>query len=171
MKMQQKFIAAMLTGIVLMLNVCTGASAINVHELNPEPPSMSEIQPFGAKPPTSSTGTHSLKTDGKYSYTVTEVGAQVYTDRWLTGADEIDVSVNGFERVDGSPLQVYDNVGVIVYDEKGKKVDSAMLDCYENPDGGVLTVSTPGSGKKFYVCFTVKHTDCKFKFFGWISKA
>ena len=154
-----------------MVNICSWASAINVHELISSPPTTSTtIQPFGAKPPTKSSGTHMLES-GSYSYSVSAVGAQVYTDRWLMGADKIDVSVYNFKRVDDSALQVYDNVTVTVYNEKGKKVDTEQLDCYENPRGGVLTVSTPGYGEKFFVCFSVKHTDCKFSFSGSITKA
>ena len=76
----------------------------------------------------------------------------------------------GVKRVDGSALQVYDNVTVTVFDEDGKEIDSVWFDCYENPRGGVVTLDTPGSTAEFYVRFTVKHTDCKFSFNGSITK-
>ena len=167
--MWKRLTASLVTGVILILSTCSWAMAVDIHKLSPNVPSAMQVVPYGSKPPKGDNGTHFLS-QGAYYYSVVEVGAQVYTDRWLTGASQIEVSINGFKRVDGSALQVYDNVTVTVFDEDGKEIDSVWFDCYENPRGGVVTLDTPGSTAEFYVRFTVKHTDCKFSFNGSITK-
>lgn len=159
---------SMLVCTVMLTTVMSGALAVEVHELLPPPPvAYSGPVPYGKKPPTSSTGSVNLaKKD--YSYAVSSVIARVYTDKWLYGVDQIEVSVEGFQRVDDwNDRRSYDGVTVTVWNEKGKSVDSAFVDCSKRPYGGTCTLDVPDGDS--FVSFAPVKDESTFSFHGTIS--
>ncbi|MGM9612113.1 MAG: hypothetical protein ACI3XZ_01285 [Butyricicoccus sp.] len=171
----RKFTSCLLA-CFMCLSLIISASAVNqndVHILQDVPPASEEIMPYGANPPSSSNGTHDLSSSD-YDYTVTSVGAQVYTDRWLTGAKSIKCSVLGYRHTDGTTLLNYEAVTFSVYNSKGKLVSSNYADlgrwAGEDNGYGSCIVTGLSSSEKYYVKISVTQDNITRAFSGTISK-
>lgn len=139
----------------------------DVHMLKDIPPASDSIIPFGAKPPGASNGTHNLSSSS-YSYDVASVGAQVYTDRWLTGAKTIECTVGGYEHLDGSAVLVYETVTFTVYNSKNQVVAKNSVNVGKG--GYYCTISGIPSSEKVYVKISVTHDNVLKTFYGSIRK-
>ncbi|MCZ1265398.1 hypothetical protein DC345_30215 [Paenibacillus taichungensis] len=165
-----KKIASSLVAGALLLTLTAGAVSADstVHTLPTVPPASSAvITPFGANAPGSSASSHDL-TASNYNYQVSEVGAQVYTDKWLTGSTTMSVSVTNVKNVGETPGNL-NGVNVAIFNSSNKQVAIKNIDLSKSTSGSV-SFSGLTSSSKYYVEFSVPRSGLKFSFNGTISK-
>lgn len=145
------------------------ASSNEVHTLSETPPSnhsVDEIVPFGKKPPKWNASTHNLSVS-PYNYQALDIGYRLFTDKWITGATSIQVTVQNWKHKEGSsPLN--NKLTVQVYDESGKKIDGRIIIIGSTPH--YANLSGLSSNKKYYVLFEVPTNGNKYSFNGSIKK-
>lgn len=157
--------------IALAMIFTTGITCLakdDVHTLITTPPSTQSsggITTQGSSAPGSKASTHDL-TVNNYNYQVQEVGAQVYTDKWLTGATSIKVTVNNWTKTTngGSTLN---RLTIYVINSKGKVISSQQIDPTTTNS---VTLTGLTASAKYYVKFAVPTNGNKFSFDGTISK-
>lgn len=137
------------------------------------PGTSSGITPYGANPPSSGNGTHDLK-NGLYEYEVHSVGAQVYTDRWITGASTIQCTVNDYTHLNNTTILNYEGVTFTVYNTNNKVVASgyaSMANWTNQYYGyGSCIISGLSATAKYYVRISVVQDNVTKSFSGSIAK-
>jgi hypothetical protein len=120
----------------------------------------------GANPPSSGASTHDLSISS-YNYQINEVGAQVYTDKWLTGASSMKVTVGKMTalNVPDDTCTADRKTTVTVYNSSGTEVASKLIS--ENSN---YTFTGLSSSSKYYIKFAVGLSGVRWKFSGTISK-
>ncbi|MCK6075253.1 fibronectin type III domain-containing protein [Paenibacillus silvae] len=148
-----KKLASGLVAGALLLTLTAGAVSADssVHNLPSVPPvsDANVIVPFGSDKPSSSASTHDISVSS-YNYQVQKVGAQVYTDKWLTGSTTMKVSVLDWTLVNdggGSTNKLL----ISVYSANGLVANKEI-----NPNN-TFSASFTGLNKstKYYVKFSV----------------
>ncbi|MDR6726091.1 hypothetical protein J2W91_004597 [Paenibacillus amylolyticus] len=164
-----KKLVGSLVASALFLSLTAGAVSAdsNVHTLPTVPPVSSEnvITPFGAYAPGSNASTHNISTSN-YNYQVSEVGAQVYTDKWLTGSSTMKVTVTNVKNVGETPGKL-SGVNVAIFNEKNRQVIIGNIDLTRSSS---VSFSGLNSSDKYYVEFSVPRSGLKWAFNGAISK-
>jgi hypothetical protein len=149
-----------------------GASAIGVcaeeavHTLQDTPPTL-QLETRGKNPPSSSASTHNL-TVSSYNYQVLDVGAQVFTDKWLTGVTKIKVSVENWELLESYYGATNNKLTINVYDTNENYVTGQTITISNSV--GSTTLSGLNSGSKYFIRFSVPLNENRYKFNGTISK-
>lgn len=140
----------------------------DIHTLIPTPPinNSVEITPFGSSAPPSSASTHDVSISD-YNYQVQKMGYQVYTDKWLTGASSIIITVENWNVVEDYG-GTNDKVTIKVYNSSNTFFDSKAVTIKNGIGSASFSRLTPTS--KYYVCFEVGTNSNKYSFNGAISK-
>lgn len=121
---------------------------------------------MGANAPGSNASIHDLSVSS-YNYQVSEVGAQVYTDKWIKGSSKMKVTVTNVKNVGETPGSL-SGVTITVYNASNQAVASGNI----NPNTtSSITFSGLSSSNKYYVEFSVPRSGLKFAFNGTISSA
>lgn len=145
------------------------ASSNEINTLSETPPSnhsVDEIVPFGKNPPKWNASTHNLSVS-PYNYQALDIGARLFTDKWITGATSIQVTVENWKHKEGyAPLN--NQLTVQVYDESGKKIDGRIIIIGSTPH--YANLSGLSSNKKYYVLFEVPTNGNRYSFNGSIKK-
>lgn len=156
--------------VILYTFLCTiyitSYASNEVYTLQPYPPSSSVITIQGANPPTRGADIHNLSVSS-YNYQVQKVGYRVYTSKWLTGAKKINVYIYNWAFWDHYISATDDEVTVIVFNSKKKRVASKKITIRSS--SGKATLSGLSSSSKYYVCFEVPTNGNTYKFDGFIS--
>lgn len=138
----------------------------NINTLQPNAPiiSINDKLLRGSSKPGKYASIHDLSIS-KYNYQVEEVGAAVYTDKWLTGVSNIGVSVDNWTQTT-SQLGSTNKLTITVYNNKGKSVATSTLSM--SSSSNVTSFSGLSTTEKYYVQFSVPITGHKFSFNGEI---
>ncbi|MEI5913492.1 hypothetical protein [Bacillus albus] len=115
-------------------------------------------------PPGKKASVHNIDKNS-YNFQVDKVGAQVYTDKWLTGKKTMTVDVENFTVTKfqgGTKNELY----ITLYNSKGKEVDSKTL--YVNKASSVK-FSGLNSSEKYFVKFSVATNGNTYSFNGSIE--
>lgn len=166
--MFKKTIASMLSAVVCLSSLTAFATNQNVYTLQETPPSNSDVLPTGIDPPYDA-GTHDL-TSGPYDYQVDSMGAQLYTDRWITGASHLKITVDYFMHIDGSPAYSYDTVKFTLMNSAHQEVSSVSVNV---GDGRPKTcyIRRIVASHRYYIKIEVTNDRLLKTFGGRISKA
>lgn len=165
---RKKGIISLMLSLVLCIAMCMQVSASEeVYTLSPTPPTASGIEARGKNPPSGSAGTHNLS-DSSYSYEVTDMGARVYTNKWITGASSIKISVADWKLIEEYHGATNDQLTLEVYDSNKKLVDSETITISKESASATFTGLT--STAKYYIGFRVPLNSNRYSFNGTISK-
>ncbi|MCH5263259.1 MAG: hypothetical protein J1F42_10125 [Lachnospiraceae bacterium] len=167
---KKKGLVSLMLSLVLCMAMCMPVSASEgVDTLSPTPPAAaSEVEPRGANPPSSSADTHDLSVSS-YSYQVTDMGYQVFTSKWITGASSIKITVSDWELLKEYTGAKKNELTLKVYNSSKKLVTSETITISDQ--SGSATLSGLTSTSKYYVCFEVPTNGNRYSFNGTISKA
>jgi len=159
--------AAMLSSIVgvASANPASNSQSVavvadsTIHNLVPYPPE-EVITPFGTIPPFS-VYIHNLN-NGNYNYTVTKLGAYIYTDKWIQGRSSVSVSIEGLEftpygdtPMGPITIECYSSSGLVAT----RTVDIAS-------GSRSATFSSLNTSTNYYYSFSVPNTGALYKFSG-----
>ncbi len=160
---------SLVLSMVLCLTMCMPLSANEGCDiLSPTPPvAASEISPRGANPPASSADIHDLSTSA-YNYQVLDVGYQVFSSKWITGASSIQVTVNNWKLLEYYIGATSNKVTISVYNSRKELVDSDTITIYDK--SGLTYLSGLTETEKYYVGVQVPTNGNRYKFNGTISK-
>ena len=165
---KKKGIVSLMLSLVLCLAMCMSVSAKEeVYTLSPTPPAISGVETRGANPPANSADTHDLSVS-EYNYQVTKIGYQVFTSKWLTGADSIKISVSNWDTIDEHPGATKNELTLKVYNSSKKLVESKTITI--SSGSGSATFKDLTSSSKYYICFEVPTNSNTYSFNGTISK-
>ncbi|MEB4820303.1 hypothetical protein [Bacillus thuringiensis] len=169
----KKKILALTVPLLFSAALTTQAATPNegeVHNLLTTPPSgiidntnLKDDVQRGPSPPGSNASLHNIGISS-YSYQVGKVGAQIYTDKWLTGQSTMRISINNWRVLDnygGTSNQVT----VKVYNSSGSVVRSETRNAY---DSSAVYFSGLSSSQKYYVGFHVPTNGNTYSFNGSI---
>lgn len=168
MKISIKFLTLILTLLIMIIPTATIYASEEVYTLQPVPPALNDeegISVYGAKPPTSGADVHNLSVS-TYSYQVEEIGAAVYTSKWLTGASSIHVSVENWALLVSNPGATNNKLTVSVYDSNKSFVASTSITIDSRFLVGSGDIDGLDSSKKYYVRFSVPTNGNKYSFNG-----
>jgi len=170
MKKSLKNFTTVTLASLLMLSSSLGVFASEPVNILQDTPPQEEalIVPYGASKPKSSASTHDLSISN-YEYQVHEVGAAVYTDKWLTGVDSIKISVENWTILAYSNTSQCYSLTVSVYDSSDKLVASKGITIDSRSLTGSATLTGLTSSSKYYVRFSVSTNGNKYKFNGTIA--
>ena len=118
----------------------------------------------GSERPSNSASVHNLS-KSSYSYKVNEIGAQVFTNSWLTGKDTMNVSISNWKILQNFG-GTNDKVTVYLYNSSNRIVDSEEV-TIKNGSGSVEFKGL-NSSSKYYICFSVPLNSNKYSFSGTI---
>lgn len=142
-----------------------------VHTLQDTPPAMYDkggITLYGANPPKANADTHDLSISG-YDYQVSDVGAAVYTSKWLTGASSIHIFVENWTLLEYYHGATNNKLTITVYDSHKDFVDSTEITIDSRALIGSGDISGLSSSEKYYVRFSVPLNYNRYSFNGVIS--
>lgn len=164
----KKGIVSLMLSLVLCLAMCMPVSAKEeVYTLSPTPPAISGVETRGANPPTIFADTHDLSVSG-YNYQVTDMGYQVFTSKWLTGASSIKISVSNWTLIKQYHGATSNQLTLKVYNSSKKLVDSKTITISSGSGSATFTGLT--SSSKYYICFEVPTNSNRYSFDGSIYK-
>lgn len=165
----KKLIAFMLA-IIVALNLAQKACASEwVDTLQETPPEMyQENVGRGANPPGKYADIHDLSVSN-YEYQVTDMGAAVYTSKWITGASSIRVTVLNWTVLSSSVGATNNEVTVSVYDSNKTYVTGSTFTINSALHGWYCELSGLNSSSKYYVRFSVPLNGNRYSFNGAIS--
>ena len=161
-------VAVVILLLVPMKQVYASEQVYTLQNIPPELCEENERVVYGRKPPKSSADTHDLSISA-YAYQVEDVGAAVYTSKWLTGASSIHVFVENWTLLKSSIGATDDQVTVTVYDTDKKRVNSVTITIDERFLQGSGDITGLDSSKKYYVRFSVPQNENRYSFNGDIS--
>ena len=165
---KKKGIISLMLSLVLCLSMCMQVSASEeVYTLSPTPPAISEVETRGANPPSSSADIHDLSVSD-YNYQVTNMGYQVFTSKWITGASSISISVSNWNLIEEYHGATKDKLTLKVYNSSKKLVDSKTITISSGV--GSASFKNLTSKSKYYICFEVPTNSNRYSFDGAISK-
>lgn len=124
---------------------------------------LSDLKKGSSKP--NSKKVHDLS-DSTYNYTVSSIGARVYTNTWFTGTTKICVNVDNWERLTGSDQAESYSLTVSLYNSKSRVAINTLA-----MGSGSNTVSFTNleATGKYYVLFSVPTNGNRYSFDGSIS--
>jgi hypothetical protein len=165
--MKIKRIVLMVLAFTMLLALASTALANGANTLQEYPPPPEGFVPYGASAPSSSASTHDLSVSA-YNYQVQEVGAQVYTDKWLTGKSSMKVTVLNWKLVTQGDIRfpTTTTVTLTVYNSSGTAVASCDLNTAYT---SYYTFTGLSSIVKYYVKFSVPLNEHTYSFNGSIS--
>jgi hypothetical protein len=159
----------MVLTLVMILTIgMTCFAKDDVHNLVTTPPSIQSsggITPNLATPPGSSASVQNLSISA-YNYQVQSVGYRVYTDKWLTGVSNYNITINNWTCVDNSGPPNYNRLTISVYNSLGNLMTSMTIDPTITR---AITLTSMTASKNYYVCFEVPTNGNKFSFDGSID--
>ncbi|WP_375199169.1 hypothetical protein [Bacillus sp. RS11] len=151
-----------------------GEFETDINELVPTAPSDSEnledSEDFdevdGKDKPGKKASTHNISKSA-YNYQVSKVGAQVYTDKFITGKKSMEITVKNWEvktnwNIPGQKLTI------TLYDSSDKVIDSETVDM-TNRKSDSVSFSGLSASSKYYVEFSVPQNKQTYSFDGSIS--
>lgn len=144
-----------LTIVVRISSTSVNAAQIDfneVHELTDTIPGLDNPLTRDGNPPDISTDTVWDLRFAEYKYSIEEVGAQVYTDVFLTGKTSIKVTVGDMKVVSSESADKLYRTTVTLYDSNGTSVASTNI-----TTNGNYTFTGLSATKKYYVKFSVRH--------------
>lgn len=129
---------------------------------------LDEIIPQGIHPPKRRSLVHDLSVSG-YNYQIEDMGSHLYTDKWLTGASEITVSVKDWK------LKEYyggtsNELELRVYDSSRNMVSSTTMYISASDYANTAVLSGLSSSERYYVCFSVPLNSNRYSFYGSIER-
>ena len=173
MKKVKKILCIMLTvAMVLGCSLISFATEGDAHKLPIVHDHLVETMTRGVKKPSSSAGTVNL-TQNDYSYDITKIGYRVYTNKWITGASSINVSVLDWKLIEEHPGAEKSKLTIAVYDASDKVVAKNTMDinwAHDNTGYGTMTLSGLNANLKYYVLFEVPTNSNSYSFNGTIEK-
>ena len=173
MKKVKKIVCILLAAaMILGCNLVSFASEGGVPKLPTVRDHLVESLVKGASKPSSSAGTVDLS-QANYGYDVTSIGYRVYTNKWITGADSIYVSVSDWTLIEEYQGAEDSKLTVAVYDSSDNVVAKNTIEIDWAHDGtgyGSLTLSGLNKNVKYYVLFEVPTNGNRYSFNGVISK-
>lgn len=133
----------------------------------PTAPSGGGITTYGSKPPSSSASTHNISISD-YNYQVSKIGAQLYTDKFLTGKTSMRITVKNWKVLIDYGITPT-TLTITLYDSSGKKIASPQgvpMDKYYNSNS--VYFSGLNKSTKYYVKFSVLTNNQTYSFNGSI---
>jgi len=130
-----------------------------------------DFSTYGANPPGSNASTHDLSISN-YNYQVRSVGYRVFTDKWLTGASSMKVTVENWELIEeygGTNDKI--TISVCQSGFWGDTCTSKVITGLRKGGSDYVTFSNLDSSTKYYVRFEVPTNSNRYKFNGTISKS
>lgn len=135
----------------------------DVHNLSTTPPGAG-VSTQGENPPPSGASVHDLSIS-PYNYQVTEVGAQVFTDKFPKGKTSMQISVKDW-KYSGEAVP-NDSLVLTVFTKSGEVKLQKTLTGITSSTSYTFTGLT--STSEYYVRFAVPRNDNKYSFNGSIS--
>lgn len=171
MKLFRKILAfAMVAAFMVIPMQPVHASGV-VHTLQDTPPAMVEdggITLYGANPPKGSADIHDLSISD-YEYQVSDVGAAVYTSKWIKGASTIHVTAENWTLLESYHGATNNKLTVTVYDSDKDYVNSTTITIDSTFRFGSGDITGLNSTEKYYVRFSVPLNSNRYSFNGAIS--
>lgn len=172
MKKVKKLLYILLTvAVVLGSNLVSFAEERDASELPRIHDHLVETLTRGAKKPSSSAATVNL-TQNSYSYDVTSIGYRVYTNKWITGASSINISVLDWKLIEEHPGAEKSKLTIAVYDSSDKVVAKNTMEiswAHDNTGHGSMTLDGLNPNLRYYVLFEVPTNSNRYSFNGTIE--
>ena len=158
--------------MILGCNLVSFASEENTSDLPTVHDHLEETLVKGSKKPSSNAGTVNL-TQNSYEYDVTNIGYRVYTNKWITGASTIKISVGDWKLIEEYIGAEKSKLTISVYDSNDMVVAKNTMTITWGQDGtgyGNMTLNGLNEGLKYYVLFEVPTNSNRYSFNGTIKK-
>ncbi len=112
-------------------------------------------------------------TQNNYKYDVTSIGYRVYTNKWITGATSISVSVADWKLLEEYTGAEKSKLTIAVYDTSDNVVAKNTMSITwgnDNTGYGSMTLSGLNASSRYYVLFEVPTNSNRYSFYGTIKK-
>lgn len=172
MKRIRKIVSILLTAaMILGCNSVSFAAEENRTDLPIIHDRLEESLIRGADRPSSSAETVDLS-QNSYSYEVTDMGYRVYTNKWLTGAEKIHISVSNWTLLDDYGGEDSE-LTIAVYDSGNQVAAKNTIEITWSHEGtgyGGVDFAGLNANERYYVLFEVPTNSNRYSFDGLISK-
>lgn len=138
----------------------------DINELVTSAPSEISIMPRGMDKPGKKASSHDISVSA-YNYQVEKVGAQVYTDKFITGKKSMKITVKDWKITTDWAI-AKNTLTITLYDSSGKKVSSDSVTMVKDGSDSVSFTGLNAS-TKYYVMFSVELNKQTYSFNGSIS--